>query len=240
MISPKVTTFFIAWDSYIFCYFIYKLMSVTLKFKEVYLVPAPDMDERAIDAVQFDDFEIVRVSLPPLTQNTDLDTYIAQLTTQIRDPNPILIGFCYGGLLAIEIGKRMDTSKIVIVSGIKDRAEIPLSRRLIAMAFLCLPSRMATAFGCSLSFTLNQLLRLPVKIPRIWLKNSQNKFIVKHALGFNPSDTDSDIVRIHGENDRVVPLRKRSNVTVIKDAGHFMFVTKRKEMLRVIAEEIGR
>ncbi len=204
--------------------------------KRIYLIPAPDMDERAIEAVRIPECEIIRIKLPPLSIGTNLYDYIEGLKCQIRHEDPILLGFCYGGVLSIEIAKNFDIEKVVIVSGIKDNSDIVTSRKILAYAFFYLPETIQQFFGEGVALLVNRLMRLEIKIPRIWLKSSQNKFIIKHALTMTSQGVRCPVFRIHGRNDWVAPLRNFMGVTVIDDAGHFMFINRRKEVLQAIAK----
>lgn len=207
--------------------------------KIVYLIPAPDMDERAIESVLLEGVEFVRVNLPTLTFDSNLKDVTAHLAKQINNSEPIILGFCYGGVLAIEVGKQVEAKRIIVVSGVKDSQGIVLSRKIMAVGFYLVPEFVLRGFGLVISFLVNQVLRIDVKIPRIWQKAGQNKFILKHALNFDSRGTNGEIVRIHGSKDRVVPLAKYGAEYTIKDAGHFMFVHRRKDVLQAIAQAIG-
>jgi hypothetical protein len=41
--------------------------------KIVYFVPAPEMDERSIQAVKLNGFEVIPVILPPIDSDTELE-----------------------------------------------------------------------------------------------------------------------------------------------------------------------
>ena len=71
----------------------------------IYFVPSPDMDERAIDSIEVEGMEIVRLNLPEIYYESRLEDILEFLKSQIADPKPILLGFCYGGVLAIDVGR---------------------------------------------------------------------------------------------------------------------------------------
>lgn len=80
--------------------------------KRVYLVPAPDMDPRANDSLVLDGFEIIQLRLPKLSTDMSLLDLVQSLQSQIRDEEPTLVGFCYGSVLAIEVGKKVMQKKL--------------------------------------------------------------------------------------------------------------------------------
>lgn len=207
--------------------------------KQVYLIPAPDMDERAIESMILDGVEFVRVNLPQLTHESNLNDVTDQLAKQIANKNPLILGFCYGGVLAIELAKKISAEKIIVVSGVKSSQDIAPSRKIMAYAFYFMPDIVLRGIGMQLTFWINTVLRLDVKIPRIWLKSGQNRFIIRHALRFDCQGVTCEIIRVHGSHDKVVPLSITGADIVIEDAGHFMFVHRRNDVLKAIAEAIG-
>ena len=207
--------------------------------KHVYLIPAPDMDERAIEAVQLENVTFIPVALPKLTIDSNLQGVTKKIAEQIKHADPILLGFCYGAVLAIELGKQVAAEKIIVVSGIRNSQDIVFSRKILAFIFYVIPESILCVFGQLASFLINSMLRLNVKIPRLWLNVGQNKFIVKHVLNFNSRELNGEIIRIHGSRDRIVPLADSDADYEIKGAGHFMFVHRRKDVLRAIAQALG-
>ena len=205
----------------------------------VYLIPAADMDERAIDGIQIAGVKVHRVKLPTLTDRSKLRDVTEHISKQINQENPILLGFCSGSVLAIEVAKIIEAQKIIVVSGITNGGDIVQSRKILAFTFNALPEWSLLALGVFVSTFVTKVLRLNVKIPRIWLKVGQNKFILKHALSLNSRDINGKMIRIHGAKDLIVPFAKTKADYIIPDGGHFMFVHRRKEVLQAIAQAIS-
>jgi hypothetical protein len=203
----------------------------------VYLIPAADMDERAIDGIQIAGVKVHRVKLPTLTDRSKLRDVTEHISKQINQENPILLGFCSGSVLAIEVAKIIEAQKIM--SGITKGGDIVQSRKILAFTFNALPEWSLLALGVFVSTFVNKVLRLNVKILRIWLKVGQNKFILKHALSLNSREIDGKMIRIHGAKDLIVPLADTKADYIIPDGGHFMFVHRRNEVLQAIAQAIS-
>lgn len=214
-------------------------MSQSQSRKRIYLIPAPDMDERAIDSVVIPGFEIIKLNLPPLCSDTNVTACCRSLLTQIEDQEPILLGFCYGGILALELAGSISVTKVVIVASIKQSFEIPNMWKLAALAYYYTPNLFLTVSGIAVTSFVRNVLRSDIKIPRIWLKSPQNKFIVRHALSFQTALDDRLVTHIHGDSDRLLPIKNIKRARVIPGGGHFMFVDKRKEVLTAISESLA-
>lgn len=83
-------------------------------------------------------------------------------------------------------------------------------------------------------FFVNRLLRLELRIPKVWQKNAQNKRILSHALKFEGFANANNIMHIYGDHDALLPLRAISGAKIISGGGHFMFTEKRTEVLEAI------
>lgn len=205
----------------------------------VYLVPAPDMDERAVRSIQVEGREVVALKLEPLHRGTDLETFLANLRAQIHHERPALLGFCYGGVLALELARRLDVERVVLVSGVTHHRDLAPSRKLLAKLYVGLPTGPLRILGPALSFFVNNILRIKIHIPRVWQKTEQNKFLLQHALAFEGSARDLPIVRIHGSHDLLLPLTPTllsSAPHLIEGGGHFLFIDKPKELRELLSQ----
>jgi hypothetical protein len=204
------------------------------------------MKERDIEAVLAAGIKganLIRVYLPPINKEyseENLQIVCDAIKGQIHNKRPILLGFCYGGVLAIEVARQLVSPRVILVSSLLSSDELPLSHKLLAKYFLVTPESGLSLVGNSLVFVTKTLLSSKVIIPRIWMKVPQNRFIARHALNLRPLPSEQIIDRIHGERDAIVPIRLISNAKVIKNAGHFLFISHRKEMLKQLGKIIER
>jgi hypothetical protein len=206
---------------------------------KIYLIPAPDMDKRAVEAVKLEGFEVIPLNLGVIDGKMQLKQYIEILQLQIPDQNPILLGFCYGGVLALELARVINPKKVILVSSIKHHQEILWSRKCYAKIFCLLPNFLMKIIHKSTEFIFKNLIGINIKVPRIFLKPEQNKFIIRHALQFQGYLNINQVIHIHGDKDSILPLSCIRDVMIIPGGGHFMFVHKRKEVLKEIELALG-
>lgn len=63
--------------------------------------------------------------------NETIENYVVRLRDQITTNNPILIGLSFGGIIAIELAKQIDTEKVIILASVKSKNEIPFYYRIL-------------------------------------------------------------------------------------------------------------
>ena len=80
-------------------------MAASPKIFEFIIFPAP--------------FVIHYLSWIPPNKNETLSAYALRMCKRVKQPNPILLGVSFGGLLVQEMAKLIVVDKVVIVSSIK-------------------------------------------------------------------------------------------------------------------------
>ena len=71
-------------------------------------------------------FEIHLLSWIPPLKDESLTNYAKRMCKRVVHKNPILLGVSFGGILVQEMAKHIFVKKIVIISSIKAKEELPL------------------------------------------------------------------------------------------------------------------
>src|SRR5690349_17938311 len=93
--------------------------------KTIYCISGLAADERAFSCLKFEGYKVV--CLPWLTPlpNESIRAYATRMSKAITTEDPILIGLSFGGMMAIEISKLIAVEKVILISSIKSRRELP-------------------------------------------------------------------------------------------------------------------
>ena len=172
-----------------------------------------------------------------------IEAYAKRLLEQVISPKPVLMGLSFGGLMAIEVSKYIRAEKIILISSVKTKKEIPL------------PYRMLGKIGFQKLFPL-QSLRHPNFITNFLFgaRSEEDKELLKPML----ENTDIDflkwamdqvaewrnefipgnIIHIHGTADRVLPYRNVKCDYTIDDGGHMMVLNHAAEVNEILQEII--
>ena len=98
----------------------------------IYFISGIGADERAFRLISLPGYEIRNVSwLEPL-KNENLKSYSIRLSSQITTEDPIIIGLSFGGIIAQEIALHIKTKKVIIISSLKNRKELPSLYKIAA------------------------------------------------------------------------------------------------------------
>lgn len=212
--------------------------------KKVFLIGGLGADERVFQHIALSSFEHVFVQWLSPFQNEHLAAYAKRLLSQfIVENEPIIVGISFGGMLATEIAKLKPKAKVFIVSSAKTFKEIPVYFRILGY--------------------LNILKLIPIQFFKHHTKITDWFFGVKHKeesllLASILKKTDgrflkwaltqivhckntvvpSNVVHIHGDKDRILPIKYLYPTLLIAGGGHLMILNKASEISNIIEHQI--
>ncbi len=212
----------------------------------LYLISGLGADRRVFKRMTFpSDCKVIYIEWLPVTENETLAEYSLKLSTQVNATEKFaIIGLSFGGIVAIELSRLLHSEKVILISSVSTRQEIPSLYR---------------AFG---SFRVHRL------IPSIFLKKAN--FIVYYLFGLKTEEEkrllreiiyDSDIdflkwaidvlltwsnrtrpgnlVHIHGTDDKLLPISGINADKRVEGGGHLMVYSHADEISKILTEVLG-
>lgn len=209
--------------------------------KHIYLFSGLGVDGRVFQFLNLSEYHTTCIQWTPHEKQDSLQDYGKKLLLQITTPKPILIGVSFGGLVAIEVSKHIETEKIILISSVKKRNELPLSFRL--SAYTKLHHIMPAKFMKQPNTVLNWFFG----ISDVWEKEMLNnilhdtdvhflKWAIDKIVTWNNKVIPNNLTHIHGTADRIMPFNLANSDIPIINGGHFMVVSKAPEVSIVLNE----
>ena len=212
--------------------------------KEIYLFSGLGADESVFQRLDFSNYSTTFIKwIAPLGQET-IEHYATRLLEQIPTERPILIGLSFGGIMAIEVAKQIDTTKVILIASAKTKKEIPFYYRMAGRIGLhkLLPVRFLKNsnavtnwfFGAKSSFDKQLLKEILHNTDPAFLKWAIDKIV-----HWPNQEEPENIFHIHGTKDRILPLSFVNCDVIIKNAGHLMVLDKSEELNKVLLNELS-
>jgi pimeloyl-ACP methyl ester carboxylesterase len=210
--------------------------------KHIYLLSGLGVDDRVFEHLVFPYPHTFIQWVMPLADET-MQAYAKRLTVQITQANPILIGLSFGGMMSIEIAKIIAVEKIILLASAKTKAEIPLYYRSVGVihAENILPfnllqnnNRLTTWFFGITDEAQKQLLTAILKDTNIDIL----RWSIHQIINWNNAMTPLNIVHIHGDADRILPIKNVKADYIIKGGGHFMTMNQYQEINELLQKII--
>lgn len=203
--------------------------------KELYIFSGLGADEKVFQKLYFSDFSPTFIKWIAPQEEETIENYATRLLDQIRTTKPILIGLSFGGMIAVEVAKQIDTEKVILIASAKTQNEIPFYFRFAGQLGLqnFLPTSLLKSsnfitnwfFGTSATFDKQLLKQILIDTDAIFLKWAIDK-IVRWKNQTHPKN----VFHIHGTSDRILPLAFVKCNSTIRNGGHLMTLNNPEEI----------
>lgn len=211
--------------------------------KELYIFSGLGADERVFQRLDFSDFSTTFIKWVVPQGTETIEDYATRLLDQITTRKPTLIGLSFGGLIAVEVAKQIDTEKVILIASAKTRKEIPFYYRFAGQLGLhkLLPTGLLKNsnfitnwfFGTSSMFEKQLLKQILIDTDPTFLKWAIDK-VTRWANQTQPKN----IFHIHGTGDRILPFKFVNCNSTIKNGGHLMTLNKADELNSVLRQQL--
>jgi len=202
----------------------------------VFLIPGLGADYRAYKDIDLQGYDVVLVSWPDPDWKDTLSSYAQKLIDHYQiAAGAIVIGNSLGGMLTMEIAKKVKLHKAILISSIKTVDEAPKSfkwyRRI--PLYKLVPAKMYTSSGFLVRFVMGKISKKNSALFIDMLRKTPPKF-AKWAIGailhWDNQTIPANVYHIHGDKDRMFPYQRIKDATIIEGGTHIMIMTRAKEI----------
>jgi pimeloyl-ACP methyl ester carboxylesterase len=203
---------------------------------KIYLIPGLGADCRIYQHIDLQGYDVVNVSwIEPDKQDT-LSTYAQKLIDYYSiTPQSIVIGNSLGGMLAIEIAKRIELDKAILISSIKIADEGPRSFKWYRYLplYRLLPEKWLPSMGFMVKKVMGKMSKHHQELFISMLKSTSPKF-VKWAMGailhWDNQIIPKNVYHITGDKDKIFPYKRIKGATIVNGGTHIMIFNKAKQI----------
>lgn len=161
------------------------------------------------------------------------EAYAEKMCHFIEHPQPVLIGVSFGGLLVQEMAKFLDVRKIIIISSVKTKTELP--KRLIFAKYTkihkLLPTGLVNNVELLAKYAFGETVTKRLALYEEYLSVRDKYYIdwsIDKMVHWKQKDSIPNLVHIHGEKDAVFPMQYIRNCIVVKGGTHTMIIHRYK------------
>ena len=209
--------------------------------KTLYLIPGTGADHRFFSRLQLN----VKTHVIEWTEWGNAQTireYAEVLSLQINKEESFgILGVSFGGMLAVEMSKFLHPDKLILVSSAKSYRELPaivsLSRR-VGVHYLISPWLIKIIPFAGKIFGVSKkdkgfFDKMIAETPKGHLKKT-----IRSILYWKNTVFTSEVIHIHGSQDKVIPIKKIQKPAVIVGGGHFMVYNMANEVGEIINKHL--
>lgn len=215
--------------------------------KTVYCISGLGADERVFGNLMLSGVQTRMIQWIQPLPGEPIGAYATRLAYQITDEDPVLMGLSFGGMMAIEIARLRPVQKIILISSIKNAAELPTWMKRCGQLHLdrILPDRQLSSIKAFRALRPIQNYFLGAKTPeekrianqyRDTVDPLYLKWALNHVLNWKNAHVPNNLYHIHGDQDHIFPLKKIHPTHIIPGGGHFMIMDKAAAVSAILNE----
>jgi pimeloyl-ACP methyl ester carboxylesterase len=205
--------------------------------KDIYLLSGLGADKRVFDFIDFSGFRVNHVDWIEPAGNESIESYAKRLLVQIKTNRPVLIGVSFGGMVAVEIAKLIETEKVIVISSATTKLDIPIYFRIVGQLRLSklIPIRFLKTTNSLTYWFFGAETEKENELLRVIIEETDDRFLnwaLDKIANWKNRTLPTNVVHIHGTNDKILPLRKAD--FEVSNGGHLMVVNKAEEISGLI------
>lgn len=209
----------------------------------LYFIPGLGADERLFSKLKLEGYSKKYIKWIAPFKNESLPAYAKRISVQINTTGKFsLVGVSFGGMIAVELSKLITPENIFLIASAVTYHELPLSFRLFKYlpiyklfteSFICRMAKLSKdRFGVKkeeVNLFLSMLLSCP---PGYFKSTLQMIFEWKNEI------RPANVLHLHGDNDKLLPIRGVKNVIVVKGGTHFMPYHNYEEIENILLKKL--
>jgi esterase/lipase len=211
--------------------------------KPIYCISGLGADEKIFTNLHIKGYELHYIPWIRPHKKEKIDGYAKRMGEYIKEDNAVLLGVSFGGMMGIEIAKQKQLQKLIIVSSIKSKKEMPRWMKAAGKLKLdkILPVRLHRYTEKIDNNRLGVTTKEEKEMVRHYRKNADLVFVewaISQIVNWKNAWHPESIIHINGDKDKIFPVKKLSPTFIIKEGTHMMIYNRAEEISEYIKKEL--
>ncbi|MCK7589948.1 alpha/beta hydrolase [Subsaxibacter sp. CAU 1640] len=166
-------------------------------------------------------------------ENESLESYAKRMIMKIEHENVVLLGVSFGGVLVQEMSKHIKVRKLIVVSSVKSKHELPKRMRIAKFfkAYKFAPTQLLSNLDVLKKYAFNEAISKRIDLYKTYLAVNDKRYLdwaLKQMICWDQDQPIEGAIYIHGDKDAVFTHSCGGNCIVIKGGTHIMIIFKSK------------
>jgi len=165
--------------------------------------------------------------------NESISQYALRMCANIQHENPVLLGVSFGGILVQEMSKHIELRKLIVVSSVKNRHELPKRMKIARRtnAYKLVPTTLISNVDLLAKYAFGDSIVKRIDLYRKYLSVNDKRYLdwaIEQVVCWQQEESLHEAIHIHGEKDAVFPHRCLGDCITVKGGTHIMIINKFK------------
>lgn len=211
--------------------------------QRIYCISGLGANEEVFSRLHLPGTELVVLKWLVPEQDESFAAYSRRMFDQVTDENPVMIGVSFGGMTCIEMANQFPVKKLLLISSVKTKAELPFWMKATGKLHLhrLLQPRPHPLLYPIENFFLGAVSKEEKLIANSFRKEVNSEYLqwaIHQIVSWKNVTIHGNITHIHGTGDRLFPFRNVQADYTIREGGHFMVYNKAAEISAIIHREL--
>ena len=213
------------------------------KKNHIYFVPGLAADKEIFENISLPEslytLHIISWLIP--SKKETMAQYAKRMAAFVTEKNAVLVGVSFGGVVAQEMSSFLKLKKLIIISSIKTKHELPTKFKIAKNLrfYNLIPTRLFLTSKNYSRFALGPISKKGFKLYQDYLHIRDKRYLdwaIKNMLCWKQDIPLPGVYHIHGDNDLVFPIKNINNVITVQGGSHIMLLTKGPQVSRKIVD----
>ena len=217
------------------------------KKTHIYFVPGLAADKEIFENISLPESKYVLHVISWLTpkKNEPINQYAKRMAAFVKQNNAVLVGVSFGGVVAQEMSVFLKLKKLIIISSVKTRFELPLRFKIVKLLklYVFIPTKLFLSSKDLTQFSLGPNSKKRLQLYQDYLHVRDKRYLdwaIKKMITWNQDKPLPEVYHIHGDNDLVFPIKNIKNCITIAGGSHIMLLTKAHILSQKIVDIISK
>lgn len=162
-----------------------------------------------------------------------IEHYAERISKNVEHDNCVLIGVSFGGVIVQEMKRFLNPRRLIIISSVKCRQELPRRIRLASKTgfYQLIPTSLLDYVDSFEKVAVGDFLKTRAKLYRKYMLVRNKTYLdwsIKNMVNWDCEKPAEDIVHIHGDQDEIFPYKYIKNCITVKGGTHLMIINRYK------------
>ena len=212
----------------------------------IYFIPGLAASSKIFEYLKFSEekYELHFLEwLLPLSEKETIEDYAKRMAVYVTESNPVLIGVSFGGIIVQEMSKYLSPKKIILISSVKSRDELPKRLKAIQLtkAYKLFPTKAISNIEEFSIYAFGDFAKKRVGLYKEYLSIRNEKYLawaIYNMLHWQQISPLKNTLHIHGNDDGVFPIKHIKNCVTIDKGTHIMILNKAKSISKIISDSL--
>lgn len=199
----------------------------------VYFVPGMAADVSIFEYISLPEDKYKTHTLPWKIpeKRESIENYARRMCEEIEHKECVLIGVSFGGMMVQEMNKYLNVKKLIIISSVKNKYELPRRIKLArkTKAYKLMPTSLVSWVDNWEKLAFGDFAKKRAAMYQKYLSVNDKTYLdwaIEKIVYWGQEESIEGIVHIHGDKDIVFPISHIKDCITVEKGTHVMIINR--------------